>query len=276
MSARWTPHRNNRVPSQWWLATGRHPLAPSMDHGGGYLLFVRDGTLLAQPFDSRRMELKGQASVLAERVNDNSVGSAGGHGAFSASANDVLVFQPRATRDRQLTWYDRAAKVLGTVGEPGLYLKVALSPDGSRAALSKGFGLAANIWLQDLSRGATTRFTFGPTTEASFVWSPDGNRIIFNSDRDGPHGLVSKAGERRGKRGGSAEIQRGQVPHQLVELTDVSCCNCGRSESPENDDGHLGASIGGSQEAGPVPDHGVQPGERSVLSGRPFGGLRLG
>jgi hypothetical protein len=93
--------------------------APSADPSTGYLLFMREGTLMAQPFDNRRLELKGQAAPVAEQVSDNG-GGAGAYGAFSASANDVLVFQ-RAASDRQLTWYDRAGKVMGTVGEPGDY-----------------------------------------------------------------------------------------------------------------------------------------------------------
>ena len=92
--------------------------APSADPSAGYLLFIREGTLMAQPFDNRRLELKGQAVPVAEQVG----GTAGtsGWASFSASANGVLAFQ-RGASDRQLTWYDREGKVLGTVGEPGDY-----------------------------------------------------------------------------------------------------------------------------------------------------------
>jgi hypothetical protein len=165
--------------------------APSADPSTGYLLFMREGTLKAQPFDNRRLELKDQAVTVAEQVGDN-LGGAGGYGAFSASASDVLVFWPGAALDRQLTWYDREGKGLGTVGDPGNYQDVVLSPDGKRAAVSKKSGAAENIWTLDLSRGGSRRFTFDAAAESDPVWSPDGSRVIFSSNRDGPYNLYQK------------------------------------------------------------------------------------
>ena len=95
--------------------------APSADPGTGYLLFVREGTLMAQPFDNRRMTLKGQAAAVAERVSvpfDGAVWRS-----LSASSNGVLAFPSTRQYDAQLTWYDQEGKVIGTVGEPGLYQK---------------------------------------------------------------------------------------------------------------------------------------------------------
>jgi eukaryotic-like serine/threonine-protein kinase len=159
--------------------------APSADSSTGYLLFMREGTLMAQPFDNRRLELKGQVTPVAEQVGDNNEG--GGHGAFSASANDVLVFwRGGTTPDRQLNWYDRQGKILGTAGEPGDYQELALSPDGARVALMKRSGQASDLWLLDLSRETSTRFTFGLQAgiDSHPVWSPDGSRIIFSSGND--------------------------------------------------------------------------------------------
>jgi len=156
--------------------------APSADPHAGYLLFMRESTLMAQPFDNARLELKGQATPVAEQVGDNG-GSAGGYGAFSASANDILVYLHTAP-DQQPTWYDREGKVLGTVGEAGNYQFLALSPDGTRVALSKRSGKTANIWLLDLSRDISTRLTFGSAIDSYPIWSPDGTRIIFSSGND--------------------------------------------------------------------------------------------
>ena len=168
--------------------------APSADPSTGYLLFIREGTLMTQPFDNRRLELKGQAVPVAEQVRDNG-GGRGGYGAFSASDNQVLVFQQ--TGAVQLTWYGREGQVLGTVGEPGDYKRLqdalALSPDGAWLAVSKASYPGANIWLLDLTRGgASTRVTFGSAIDDDPVWSPDGRRIIFASNRDGPYDLYQK------------------------------------------------------------------------------------
>ncbi|OLC96091.1 MAG: hypothetical protein DMG35_09545 [Acidobacteria bacterium] len=169
--------------SKFLVASNWGPLyAPSADPSTGYLLFMRNGTLMAQPFDNRRLELKGQVTLVAEQVGDDLGG--GGNGAFSASANDVLVYWRSPASDRQLTWYDRQGKVLGTVGELGDYQGLVVSPDGTRVALSKRSGRASNIWLLDLSRDTTTRFTFGSGIDLYPVWSADGSRIIFSSGTD--------------------------------------------------------------------------------------------
>jgi Tol biopolymer transport system component len=175
------------------VASNSQPVyAPSADPGAGYLLFVREGTLMAQPFDNRRLEMKGQPAPVADQVSDNIAGAV--YVTFTASANDVLVFPPRSAASvGQLTWYDREGKVMGTVGEPSDYRELALSPDGTRLAVTKGGGGLVNIWLLDLSRGgASTRFTFGSASDAYPVWSPDGSRIIFSSNRDGRYNLYQK------------------------------------------------------------------------------------
>jgi len=175
------------VASNWQPA-----YASSADPSTGYLLFIRGGTLMAQPFDNRRLQLKGQEAPIAEQVSDNG-GGTGGYAAFSASANNVLVFLQNVASDRQLTWYDREGKVMGTAGEPGDYGNLALSPDGTRLAVTKERGADANIWLLDLSRGgASTRFTFGSLRDTNPVWSPDGSSIIFSSNRDGTFNLYQK------------------------------------------------------------------------------------
>ncbi len=164
--------------------------APSADPNFGYLLFLLESTLMAQPFDNRRLELRGEATPVAERVAVS--GSGAPYGAFAASTNGVLVFQHGPSSDRQLTWYDREGKVLGTAGDPGDYQDLWLSPDGTHVALIKRSGQAANIWLLDLSRETNTRFTFGSAIDASLAWSPDGSRIVFSSNRDGGYNLYQE------------------------------------------------------------------------------------
>ena len=181
--------------AQALVASNSQPVyAPSADPSTGYLLFVRAGTLMAQPFDNRQLELKGQAAPVAEQVSNNVAAAA--YVAFSASTNDILVF-PQSRAPRQVVWFDREGNETGTVGERGRYGNLGnlvLSPEGTRLALTKNSaGDAGNIWLLDLSRGgASTRFTFGSLVDTNPVWSPDGNHVIFSSNRDGPFNLYQK------------------------------------------------------------------------------------
>jgi hypothetical protein len=166
---------------------------PSADPHMGYLLFLREGSLMAQPFDNGRFELTGAPVRIAEQVGT----SGGGWGAFSASSNGALAYWRGTTtvlRDR-LTWRDRSGNVLGTVaGDPALITSFVLSPDDTRVASirqNRGNDTATNIWLLDLVRGgAGTRFTFAFTNGT--VWSPDGTRIAFSSFSNGKLDLYQK------------------------------------------------------------------------------------
>ncbi len=165
---------------------GSERLSPSVDSDytpsfdGSELLFVRDGTLMAQPFDPRRLELSGEALIVAEHV-----GTFGSLGFFSGSDNGVLVYRNGSQEQHlQLTWFDRQGKAVGTAGEPSDFLSAALSPDGARVAFSQ-FGTSRNgIWMLDVSRKTSTRFTFDPAV-TSPVWSPDGSRVVFSSYTNG-------------------------------------------------------------------------------------------
>jgi hypothetical protein len=158
---------------------------PSSDPGIGYMLFMRGETLMAQPFDNRRLELTGQAAPVAEHMGD-------GRG-FSVSANGVLVFERSNGNNRHLTWYGRDGKVLGTAGDPGFYGMLSVSPDGTRAAVTEGsVGQISNIWLLELSSGTSARLVFGSASSFNPVWSPDGSRIIFSSNPNGAFDLYQE------------------------------------------------------------------------------------
>jgi len=149
---------------------------PSSDSASAYLLFERDRALMAQPFDARRLELSGEPVTLADNA-----------GSFSASPNGVLAYQAANVQPYQLRWLDREGKALITAGEPGIFFyTVDLSPDGKRAAVSvmRAWTGATSIWLLDRSRGTSTQFTFDRFSIGA-VWSPDGSRIIFSSNREG-------------------------------------------------------------------------------------------
>ena len=134
--------------------------ATSSQSGSGVLLFLRDDSLLSQPFDPDNLELSGNPSPLVRGV-----GSVYQTGLFSIAGNAMMYRTASSVRDYQMTWFDRQGKSPATIGEAGAIGQVRLSPDGSRVAYRKdSYKLAGNsdLWLLDINRGASARFTFGP------------------------------------------------------------------------------------------------------------------
>ena len=155
----------------------------------GYLLFLKGATLVAQPFDTRRVELTGEAVPIAEEV-ENPRDYRLGH--FSVSQYGDLVYE-RGGQDReQVAWLDASGKQLGEVGEPGTIQDLRLSPDGKTLAEVSPAGKTVNLWLLDLARGVRTRFTFNPAEDVSPAWSPDGTRVAFSSMRSGQFDIYVK------------------------------------------------------------------------------------
>jgi Tol biopolymer transport system component len=148
----------------------------------GYLLFVREGTLLAQPFDITAKQLSGAAVPVTEGVG---FGGATGEASFSPSARGLAYSARIGEPLTQLTWFDRAGQRLGAIGTPAEYENLSLSPDGRLAVQRVDRTLGTEVWLVDLVRGNPTRFTFDPAIDFSPTWSPDSSRIVFSSNRGG-------------------------------------------------------------------------------------------
>ncbi len=160
----------------------------------GYLLFVRQGTLMAQRFDPNRLRLTGEPVRVAEEVAYN---PSNGRTTFSVSENGVLAYRSGGAGGlptTELVWFDRGGKRIESAAGPALYLRPALSPDGKRVAVERLDNRTGidDIWLVDLARSTLSRFTFGSFNQRSPVWSPDGGRIVFASDRDGTSNLYQK------------------------------------------------------------------------------------
>jgi WD40-like Beta Propeller Repeat len=138
---------------------------------------------VARRFDLARRELSGDPVTVAESVAVAVVP----RGAFSISATGVIAYRTGGTNPRQLTWFDRTGKALATLGEPDRanLLHVALSRDGRRAAVARTVQNNVDIWLMDSTR--TTRFTSDMGNESYPIWSPDGTRIVFTSNKLGPN-----------------------------------------------------------------------------------------
>jgi Tol biopolymer transport system component len=158
----------------------------------GYLLFLRDRTLMAQKFDADRLVIAGEPFPVADEVDR--LGQAR-LALFSVSRTGALVHRSGSSEATQLTWFDRQGEQLGTVGPMSNYSVPWLSPDESRVTFTSGApqGGDTDIWLMDLARSTPTRFTFDPSPEFSPVWSPDGRRILFVSLRDGHGNLYQRA-----------------------------------------------------------------------------------
>jgi Tol biopolymer transport system component len=166
---------------------------PFADGERGAILFYRDGVLLAQPFDLRRLEAVGEVTPVAEQVGSNNA-----FAFFSASVNGTLVYRSTAAEDERLNWLDRQGNRLGSVGEPHLYLNLAISPDGTRAATAR-IEPGRDIWLTEFAHASDTRFTFDPAADVRPVWSPDGSRIAFSSNRSGQFDLYQHASNGSGQ-----------------------------------------------------------------------------
>ncbi len=158
--------------------------------GEGYLLLVRQRTLLAQRLDAERGTLTGEAFPVAENV-----GTDGPRGVarYSVAGAGLLTYASGGGDSMKLTWLDRAGAVLETVGErvDGV-ARIALSFDEKRMGFTRFSGSNEDIWVRDLARSFATRFTFHPTGETYPVWSPDGSRMVFSFNREGPFDLYTK------------------------------------------------------------------------------------
>jgi Tol biopolymer transport system component/predicted Ser/Thr protein kinase len=150
----------------------------------GYILYVRDGALVARRFDIEKLILRDDdATLIADGVRTNSAASVG---AFSVSDGGELAFQHGAAGQlSQVSIVDRAGKEIAKVGDPGDILRPSWSHDGRRVAYeiadAQGY---TDIWIYDIVRATTTRFTYDKQRESHAVWSADDRWIAYSVEAE--------------------------------------------------------------------------------------------
>ncbi len=154
------------------------------------ILYVSEDTLVVRPFDPSSGTFTGEPKPIADQVGANATGLA--H--FSASRDGTPRLPSRGRRRPPLLWRDRSGHETGAVAAPAEYASFTLSPSGEWLLVDVADEQNGNrdVWIHDLERGVTSRFTFDPADDANTVWSPDGRQVVFSSNREGSFDLYIK------------------------------------------------------------------------------------
>ena len=163
----------------------------SVAYAAGHVLFNRDGTLMAQPFDLSARALRGDPFPVVDGVSAE--GSR--YASFSVAESGTLVYAGSGPPIQgQLTWMDRSGRPLRKVGEPAPYATVALSPDDKWVATNfrlPSADASGNVYVIDAESGESKRVTFERAQDYSPIWSPDGQRVVFVGRRERAPALIA-------------------------------------------------------------------------------------
>jgi serine/threonine protein kinase/Tol biopolymer transport system component len=155
----------------------------------GHLLFRRENTLMARPFDPEKRMFTGELFPVADPVSQ-----------YSVSANGALAYGGGSGADRrEMIWLDRAGKQIASAGPPAEYQNVRLSPDEKSLVFNRNEAGNDDVWVLDTTRGVPTRLTFDPGGDNLPIWSPDGLRVLWPSSRGGGYDLYLRPASGAGK-----------------------------------------------------------------------------
>ena len=164
----------------------------------GHLVYElsETGNLMAVPFDLARLEVTGEPVPIVEGVRQNG----GDFVDYAVSQEGTVVYVPDSGGLKTLVWVDRKGQEERLAAEPHEYQDPRISPDGSRLAITIVEAGGSDVWLYDLEREIPTRLTFDPADDHWPVWTPDSQRVVFDSTREGaPHNLFWKAADGTGQ-----------------------------------------------------------------------------
>ena len=155
----------------------------------GHIVYARGSSLLAAPFDIDRLEVTGPPVRVLEGVEFDVVSA---QAQFGLSREGSLVYvRAQGAPEHEVLWADRQGNARPIQVPPRTYFFPSLSPDGQRLAMTNIDESGMETWILEMDRGALTRFTFEGSNHFS-LWTPDGKRLTFSSDRDGSHNLFWK------------------------------------------------------------------------------------
>jgi Tol biopolymer transport system component len=160
------------------------------------LIFLRDTTLMAQPFDPVGVKLSGEAAPVADGVDSFPAQS---YGLFAVSNTGTVVYRGGGGQKNSLVWFDHSGNPGAALGEEGEYAAPVISPDQTRIAVARGSAPSRDIWIVDVARGTSTRLTFDAADDVSPVWSPDARSIVFASNRTGQPKIYIKPADGSGE-----------------------------------------------------------------------------
>ena len=183
----------------------------------GYLIFMRDKILMAQKFDPIDLKVSSEPQPITDKVGSvDFVGAAN----FSVSHEGTMIMSTSdKTARSELKWFDRTGRELATIGEPGRYGNVDISPSGTQIAytVEDDKNSKFDIWIQDLNRKVASRLTFEAEDEAGPIWTPDGQKIAYTKGDWPVFSTFTKSAD------GSGGGQLIPLPDTLVRLlSDIS------------------------------------------------------
>ncbi len=177
------------------LESGTHRLLARSSFGGEFLppnrlLYISDGSLLAQPFDIVEGRVSGDPVLVAKRVG----GSSNFYPAFSVAPTGVLAYATMGSPS-DLTWFSRSGERLATIGPGGAFVDFRLSPDDQHVAAAETDPRTGHpdLYLLDVKRGTRERLTSSRVSDGTPAWSPDGQELLFRSNRETVHDLYRRA-----------------------------------------------------------------------------------